>query len=459
MTKVDDSHISFAKRLAHNNRNVRAETLKKLRRWLGTKSRHGSMEYTELLKIWKGLHYSMWYSDKPLLQESLALDISQIIDVFPTPQLAILFFKAFCETLAREWIMIDRLRLDKFYMFFRTVLKTTLEYCESHEWNEEIVAMVTDAMTDKIVDIKSGCPDSIVTYLSEQLYSVFTDLNSNVIPSHVLTSLLLPFISVLASTPKKDLSSILQNNLFHPIARGKISLPVDKKVIADRMFCEAKKPEILTRNRKVLYRINRNILGLNLNITSTLIEDVISEPCQNMSQKRCQEYFYSEGADKTEENRNSATKMSSDISTVNEDEEVEGNCISEPQTAETKDNNEVIDLDVPSPIPQKYRKPKRARKSGSLEPVEVPKTPSQKKQNKRKSVIETPTTTQTSDTSERKKVRYSLENNTVLFFKKNSSLQSPTPFDKEKTPTKGVLKVSPAVTRSQSRKKARSRLK
>jgi hypothetical protein len=70
----------------------------------------------DMVKIWKGLHYCMWMSDKPLVQEDLADLISSLIHNMKTPGAAFMFLDTFFETESREWYGIDRLRIDKFMM-------------------------------------------------------------------------------------------------------------------------------------------------------------------------------------------------------------------------------------------------------------------------------------------------------------------------------------------------------
>lgn len=65
--------------------------------------------------LWQGLFYSMWMSDKLLIQEDCAESISQLIHCLQFQQ-AMLFFKIGLVTLQTEWIGVDQLRLDKFLM-------------------------------------------------------------------------------------------------------------------------------------------------------------------------------------------------------------------------------------------------------------------------------------------------------------------------------------------------------
>jgi ribosomal RNA-processing protein 1 len=61
--------IKFGRRLAANEKRTRDKAVKKLKSWL---SRQHSLTVLDNRKIWRGLFYAMWMSDKPLVQEELA---------------------------------------------------------------------------------------------------------------------------------------------------------------------------------------------------------------------------------------------------------------------------------------------------------------------------------------------------------------------------------------------------
>ena len=48
--------------------------MRKLRAWL--RSRDGDLGEEEILRIWKGLFYCFWMSDKPLVQGSPQINLS-----------------------------------------------------------------------------------------------------------------------------------------------------------------------------------------------------------------------------------------------------------------------------------------------------------------------------------------------------------------------------------------------
>ena len=93
--------VQFAQKLAANEPPIRAKAVKKLRSWLAARSKPGCPEFTEeeMLRIWKGIHYCYWMSDKPLVQEELAENVSSLINVFGTKESALLFLQCFLITL------------------------------------------------------------------------------------------------------------------------------------------------------------------------------------------------------------------------------------------------------------------------------------------------------------------------------------------------------------------------
>lgn len=68
------------------------------------------------MRLWKGLFYCMWMSDKPLIQEELAESLSKIVHCFKTKDVILLYTLCTLRTLGIEWFGIDQYRLDKFCM-------------------------------------------------------------------------------------------------------------------------------------------------------------------------------------------------------------------------------------------------------------------------------------------------------------------------------------------------------
>jgi hypothetical protein len=73
------AEVLFAQKLAANEPVTRNRAVKKLKKWLAVRD---VLSLDEMLRLWKGLHYCFWMSDKPLIQEELAEAISSLIQVF-----------------------------------------------------------------------------------------------------------------------------------------------------------------------------------------------------------------------------------------------------------------------------------------------------------------------------------------------------------------------------------------
>ena len=91
----------------------------------------------EMMKLWKGLFYTFWMSDKPDIQEELAIALAGMVSYvfslimlqvseFRKESLSILYIQCFWKTLVREWGGIDRYRMDKYMLLMRKILDQML---------------------------------------------------------------------------------------------------------------------------------------------------------------------------------------------------------------------------------------------------------------------------------------------------------------------------------------------
>ena len=105
----------FGARLAHTEKHIRDKTVEHLIHFL---SKQNDMPEVGMLKIWKGLFYCVWMSDKVPIQNELADTLAKLIHSCKD-KVAIQYFCGFTTTMEREWHGIDRLRMDKFYTLVR----------------------------------------------------------------------------------------------------------------------------------------------------------------------------------------------------------------------------------------------------------------------------------------------------------------------------------------------------
>lgn len=148
---------TFVKQLASNNRKVRENALETLKKYLNTKQFKDAKQL-QFNKLWKGLYYAMWFSDRPRPQQRLANELGELnifyfderdnkakkADLTPNDEAFIKFSKAFWKVICMEWFQIDRYRIDKFLMLVRRVFFNQLKYLQLREWDAQLVQAYID---------------------------------------------------------------------------------------------------------------------------------------------------------------------------------------------------------------------------------------------------------------------------------------------------------------------------
>ncbi|KAK4543652.1 hypothetical protein LTR36_005297 [Oleoguttula mirabilis] len=168
----------FIKQLASSDRKIRDRALSSLRTYL-----HRSKPFTplDLLKLWKGLFYCMWMSDKPRTQQQLARDLADLCDVLTTKENLLGFIDAFWKTMASQWANIDALRMDKYLYLVRCYVGKGFEKVARKGWNDEqlldeylkvLEAVPLDARDHKI---PNGLRYHVIDIYVDELDKVDTD--------------------------------------------------------------------------------------------------------------------------------------------------------------------------------------------------------------------------------------------------------------------------------------------
>lgn len=117
------------------DRQTRDKALQSLRTFL---SGRRELPTLELLKLWKGLFYCMWMSDRPRTQQALADSLADLVSILPSSTV-IPFLRAYWQTMQREWTNIDVLRMEKFLLLTRRYLGATFQVLQRGKWEEELV--------------------------------------------------------------------------------------------------------------------------------------------------------------------------------------------------------------------------------------------------------------------------------------------------------------------------------
>ncbi|KAL7016754.1 hypothetical protein ACKWTF_010119 [Chironomus riparius] len=159
--------LKFAKLLASNDQKIRNNVLKSLKKWLNTRSQSSyQFSDSDFLRLWKGLYYCMWMSDKPLVQEELSEELGSLLHCFPNVKIAIQFFQAFLETMCIEWFGIDQWRIDKFMMLVRRVSRQMLFAIKNVEWEDEALKLFSNALNKTVFQVNK-CPKSLIFHICD----------------------------------------------------------------------------------------------------------------------------------------------------------------------------------------------------------------------------------------------------------------------------------------------------
>ncbi|KAJ4402329.1 hypothetical protein N0V82_010792 [Gnomoniopsis sp. IMI 355080] len=118
-------------------RNMASSALDSLRTFLSSKAISTNLSTLDTLKLWKGLFYALWMCDRPLPQQQLCTDLSELIWVLPADgddDAVPRWLRAFWATMAREWTTgIDVLRMEKFLLLVRRMLGASLVWMQVRE--------------------------------------------------------------------------------------------------------------------------------------------------------------------------------------------------------------------------------------------------------------------------------------------------------------------------------------
>ncbi|KAM9567334.1 ribosomal RNA processing protein 1 homolog B [Guaruba guarouba] len=223
---VQPPEIQFAQRLAANEKRIRDRALKKLRGYISARTQRpaGGFSQEELLKIWKGLFYCMWMQDKPLLQEELANNISQLIHAIENTETRRLFIQTFWQTMNREWNGIDSLRLDKYYMLMRKILRQSFEVLKRNEWDESLIEVFLQLQMKEVMDPDSSAPTGIKLHFIDIYLDELAKVGAKELTADQNLKFIEPFCKIAAKSKDRC--------VLHAVATGIFEIIVDQSPYA-----------------------------------------------------------------------------------------------------------------------------------------------------------------------------------------------------------------------------------
>lgn len=205
--------IKFARLLACNNKKTRDTVLKNLKKWLTIQSR-SSFVFTEekLMRLWRGLFYCMWLSDKPLIQEEMAESLSKIVHCFDDKNIILLYTKCALNTLGTEWFGIDQYRLDKFAMLVRRIIRQTFQVCKNRTWDVEWMRDLSQLLEEVLLSTKISL--GFKMHVTELFWEELAKVSCGDLPEDIITILIKPFIEYLVRMHDKGQMKHTMKHIF-----------------------------------------------------------------------------------------------------------------------------------------------------------------------------------------------------------------------------------------------------
>lgn len=236
------NEINFGKRLAHTDKKVRDHAFEEVNKWL---LRNPDLTRLEMLKMWKGLYFAYWMSDKRPVQQELAVGIALLINRIPEKR-TVLWMEAFWQTMKVHWEKVDKHRVDKFMLLLRINLAEMFQVLRVKAWSTTSVEELGNTFT-------GGKSHSQGIGLLLQFCNIFWDelvpqLRLKPKPSKQTILLLLGcFIKIAKSTHWPNLAAAIHE---HVLRRTPYEL---RRSLAKEVLTAAAEPELYKDRREALY--------------------------------------------------------------------------------------------------------------------------------------------------------------------------------------------------------------
>lgn len=112
------------------DRKLRTASLDSLQTFLSSRK---NLPTPDALKLWKGLYYALWMTDRPLPQQALAADLANLLFTL-RPSCAVPWLSAFWAVMGMEWTDIDVLRMEKFLLLVRRVFAAQIRFARERAY-------------------------------------------------------------------------------------------------------------------------------------------------------------------------------------------------------------------------------------------------------------------------------------------------------------------------------------
>ncbi|KAF8203812.1 nucleolar protein,Nop52-domain-containing protein, partial [Pholiota molesta] len=273
--------LPLGKYLASTEKKTRDKAIKNLAIFLSDSD--NVIPKPEMDKLWKGIFYCFWMSDKPLVQQGLAAELAEMLLTINSTPASLAFLRGFWETTVREWNGIDRLRLDKYYMLIRRFINATFRLLMRSKWDRESCEDYKQILTRRVdlcgdpndIRVPASLAYHIADIYVEELDKALGSTSSS-LPAP-LGTLFDPFFTLASRTPTSTTYKRIQSATFEPLfmhyaeatfpniaanacyfdpeSEGRIDGAALKKTLLRRIFEVASQPDTRDSNRRKMYTL------------------------------------------------------------------------------------------------------------------------------------------------------------------------------------------------------------
>ncbi|KND89415.1 Ribosomal RNA processing protein 1 [Tolypocladium ophioglossoides CBS 100239] len=128
---------------------LRTSALAALQAFLGARA---ALPAGDAAKLWTGLYYALWMTDRPRPQQALAAALADLLFVLRAG-CAAPWLRAFWAVLSTQWPRVDALRMDKFLLLVRRVFAATARWVKQRAYQGAEVAAVVDVLREACFDV------------------------------------------------------------------------------------------------------------------------------------------------------------------------------------------------------------------------------------------------------------------------------------------------------------------
>ncbi|CAO1614533.1 unnamed protein product [Sympodiomycopsis kandeliae] len=187
-----EATIPMGKSLASTEKKTRDAAIRSLSQYLSHKAGADPLSPLESAKLWKGIFYCFWMSDKPVVQHELALELAELLLVVQNPERVpapivegfedsvgditisvrsgLSLLEGFWDAMIREWIGLDKWRIDKFYSLIRKFVCSSFRLLISESFDRNAVAHYSRILTKPggVLDANDPkVPDSMTYHFTD----------------------------------------------------------------------------------------------------------------------------------------------------------------------------------------------------------------------------------------------------------------------------------------------------